>query len=332
LGLYAGAVVINLYSLFINGASENAGRLELLHALLLPRWLASEETPLWVSFVLAIALVGLIAGSVWATLDLGAERRVRSRRILRAAEENIEREIRREQQRAQREPQLMVLSINGAEAPVYETLDQPLVSVGRDTINTIQVQDPEVSRQEMLLAKEGVRWRLTRCENAAPILVNGQSLDAAALRHKDQLVVGKSVFRLDDPASEDRTVMNDPTPQLVVGVPSRNVAFVAALRQARIILGRAPDCGIVVPSGIISKYHAELLRVSDGAYEIHDLHSRNGLQFHGKRLAKLTFRAKETVTIGGASGVDLVTLTYLPPEGDEPTYTGWEVTEGHADH
>ncbi len=171
---------------------------------------------------------------------------------------------------------------------------------------------------------------MTRSENAAPIFVNGQQQDEATLRHQDQLVVGKSVLRLDAPATEDLTIASDPTPRLVVGIPSLNVTFVTSLRQAKITLGRAPDCGIVIPSRIVSKQHAELLRVSDGAYEIRDLHSRNGLQFHGKRIPSLTFRAQETLTIGGSSGVDLVTLTYLPPEGVEPTYTGWEVTEGHG--
>ena len=36
-------------------------------------------------------------------------------------------------------------------------------------------------------------------------------------------------------------------------------------------LGRAFDCGIVVPSSIVSRYHAELLRTSNATYEISDL-------------------------------------------------------------
>jgi pSer/pThr/pTyr-binding forkhead associated (FHA) protein len=330
LGVYAGAVAINLYTLFVSEPSEHTGRLEVLHALLLPRWFASEDTPTSVYIGITILLSVLILGCLWATIDLRNERIVLRQRMERAASQNIENEILRDQQNTQRDPQLLVMSILGAYPPEFAVLDQPLVSVGRDTSNTIEVRDPEVSRREMLLAREGGRWRVTRCENAAPMYINGQQLDEASLRHRDQLVIGKSVFRLDDPISEDRTIMNDPTPRLVVGIPSLNVTFVTSLRQAKITLGRAHECGVVIPSKIVGRLHAELLRVSDGAYEIRDLHSRNGLQFHGKRISSLTFRAQETLTIGGSSGVDLVTLTYLPPEGVEPTYTGWEVTEGHG--
>ena len=330
LGVYAGAVAINLYALFVIDSSNQIGQLEILHALLLPAWFASQDTPTSVYIGVAILLTALILGSVWATFDLQTERTIRRLRTEQAAKEDIEKAILREQQKQQRSPQLLIMSIVGAYQPAYEVLDQPLISVGRDTTNTIRVLDSEVSRQEMLLALEGSRWRMKRSENAAPILLNGQQQDEATLRHQDQLVVGKSVLRLDTPATEQLTVANDPTPRLVVGIPSLNVTFVTSLRQARITLGRAPECGIVVPSRIVSKQHAELLRVSDGSYEIRDLRSRNGLQSHGRRIASLTFRAKETVTIGGSSGVDLVTLTYLPPEDIEPTYTGWEVTEGHG--
>ena len=47
------------------------------------------------------------------------------------------------------------------------------------------------------------------------------------------------------------------------------------LAQPRVVLGRHPDCEVIIEIGAVSRHHAQVLRV-DGEYYVEDLNSRNG--------------------------------------------------------
>ena len=47
------------------------------------------------------------------------------------------------------------------------------------------------------------------------------------------------------------------------------------LAQQRVVLGRHPDCEVIIEIGAVSRHHAQVLRV-DGEYYVEDLNSRNG--------------------------------------------------------
>ena len=51
-----------------------------------------------------------------------------------------------------------------------------------------------------------------------------------------------------------------------------------------IIVGRAPDADIVLEDQFASRHHAEI-RYMDGAYQVYDLNSKNGVIVNGQRLA-----------------------------------------------
>src|SRR5436309_10254500 len=54
-----------------------------------------------------------------------------------------------------------------------------------------------------------------------------------------------------------------------------NEEAVIPLEGDRFVLGRNPDCGIVIPVTSVSRKHAQILRVQ-GKYFIEDKQSRNG--------------------------------------------------------
>jgi predicted component of type VI protein secretion system len=56
-----------------------------------------------------------------------------------------------------------------------------------------------------------------------------------------------------------------------------------ALTKERHVIGREPDCDIVIPDRQVSRAHAVLVRVEDG-YEVEDLSSKNGTHINGKPL------------------------------------------------
>jgi serine phosphatase RsbU (regulator of sigma subunit)/pSer/pThr/pTyr-binding forkhead associated (FHA) protein len=57
-----------------------------------------------------------------------------------------------------------------------------------------------------------------------------------------------------------------------------------SLAEERIVLGRHPDCDIVLDSGSVSRQHARLVR-EDGGYFVEDLHSRNGTYVNEEAVA-----------------------------------------------
>lgn len=59
-----------------------------------------------------------------------------------------------------------------------------------------------------------------------------------------------------------------------------NPGQVIPLENQRSVLGRHPDCTIVLDEGAVSRQHAEILK-DGGHYYIEDLHSRNGTQVNG---------------------------------------------------
>lgn len=95
-------------------------------------------------------------------------------------------------------------------------------------------------------------------------------------------------------------------------------ATVFPLQGQRMVLGRASDCDIVLPSRKVSARHAVLLRSGDG-WLIEDLGSSNGTFVNGKRVSgQLLLRAGDRVDLFGT------TLEYQPedaPANSHPVFT-----------
>ena len=58
---------------------------------------------------------------------------------------------------------------------------------------------------------------------------------------------------------------------------------VFALDRESAVLGRHPDCDIVLDSGAVSRQHARIQRVDDKFY-IEDMQSRNGTYVNGRQI------------------------------------------------
>src|SRR5208283_4891299 len=58
---------------------------------------------------------------------------------------------------------------------------------------------------------------------------------------------------------------------------------VFALDRESAVMGRQPDCDIVLDSGAVSRKHARIQRV-DGQFFIEDMQSRNGTYVNGRQI------------------------------------------------
>ena len=64
---------------------------------------------------------------------------------------------------------------------------------------------------------------------------------------------------------------------------ARTPGGVFALDRESAVLGRHPECDIVLDSGAVSRQHARIQRVDDKFY-IEDMQSRNGTYVNGRQI------------------------------------------------
>lgn len=321
IGGYLVTVVLNLIQLVANNPSAIADHAAVMHALLLPGAPTGAGYAVAVYAPIAMVFLLLVGGCTWAVRDLTYERKLDSLRdaqVVAIRVTETEDEITRTR-RGISSASLLVVPIEGNTPATRTPLIHGMIAIGRDTDNDITISDPAVARHHLLLNREGMQWRATVLPSESPLFVNGQQQQQVLLRDGDQMVIGLTILRFEAPLPPGQTLAYDHAPRLVVACAAAR--FAAPLREAQVTLGRAPDCGIVVPSLIVGKYHAVLNRIADGSFAIEDHGSRNGVRFGGRRFTSHTYRNGEMVTIGERSGIEVVTLTYddTPPFSEQVT-------------
>jgi len=73
-------------------------------------------------------------------------------------------------------------------------LEQPVISIGRDRSNDLQLHDTEVSRRHGELRLEDDEFALIDLESANGSYVNGERIEQQALGSGDRLTLGRTVL------------------------------------------------------------------------------------------------------------------------------------------
>lgn len=81
-------------------------------------------------------------------------------------------------------------------------------------------------------------------------------------------------------------------------VKGPNVGHVFDVSEERVVLGRAPDCNIVLEHAAVSRLHAKIEWV-DGDFFIEDLQSRNGVRVNGQSSVRHRLRDNDLIKICG---------------------------------
>ncbi|PYX94321.1 MAG: sigma-54-dependent Fis family transcriptional regulator [Acidobacteria bacterium] len=100
-----------------------------------------------------------------------------------------------------------LVAINGPLKESTFVLPTDDVSVGRDPLNLLYINDPSVSRRHCVLTHEGGGIKIRDLESRNGTQVNGASIKEQTLKHGDQLAIGDSVFLYlvgDEAEEEDR--------------------------------------------------------------------------------------------------------------------------------
>jgi pSer/pThr/pTyr-binding forkhead associated (FHA) protein len=106
-------------------------------------------------------------------------------------------------------------------------------------------------------------------------------------------------------------------PELVVDSPS--IRFASPLRSEVVMVGRAPECTVVITSPLVSRHQELLRRLPDGGYQIEVARdATNPVMLDGRPVRRRTLRSRDVLTLGSRAHNQYVSLTYLPAGGANP--------------
>ena len=178
--------------------------------------------------------------------------------------------------------------------------------IGRSKTADLPLNDPAISRQHCALTVTQGVVQVEDLGSASGTFVNGQRvLGSVRLISGDRIKIGNTVLRFvveiesrqrsgdvevgqaTEPGSPapDLTMVRKPgRPQPAAPPEARTSTSTAALSpialKERLVIGRDPQCDVVLPSREVSRRHAEIRR-ENGAYTVRDLASTNGTFLNG---------------------------------------------------
>ena len=93
-----------------------------------------------------------------------------------------------------------------------------------------------------------------------------------------------------------------------------------------LLIGRGPECDVVVPDRQVSRHHARVRRLAEGEYEVEDLGSKNGTHLNG-----IALQAPHRLTDGDVIQIALAAkLLYIGSEATMPLTLDDESKVGHG--
>jgi ABC-type multidrug transport system ATPase subunit/pSer/pThr/pTyr-binding forkhead associated (FHA) protein len=194
-------------------------------------------------------------------------------------------------------PALIVRSDTAGAPSVYQ-LDQPYISIGRDSANDIVIDDPSFSPYHLQIQRQGQHFVLRHPHPEHPQTTHGLFIQGRKIRGDEsfqKVLVGGDLFRIGTQHGslitliyhDGNTVQQEASPPLP---PIK-------LNQEEITLGRQPGNTVVLPHPQVSGQHARLVRAG-GTYRLLDLRSANGVYVNARRVTNHLLKLGDEIRIG----------------------------------
>lgn len=210
----------------------------------------------------------------------------------------------------------MKLVFPGGEHPQV-LLNSGVNRIGSDPESEVRLFGSQPLRGQINVTAQGV---MLQVPDGAPVRVNGRDVDGLiALRAGDRIAFDDIEARLASlespaaaggmlPGTDDlgATTVRAALPRYVLrGVAGRMFGRTIPM-AGPLTVGRAPECGLVLEDGGLSRMHARLLPTDDGV-QLEDLGSTNGTTLNGRRVLHGLAR------VGDEIGFDTLRFRLLTP-------------------
>lgn len=186
--------------------------------------------------------------------------------------------------------------------------------IGRDSSNTLIMQDPTVSRHHCQVEKTGSKYTVTDLDSQNGTFVNGKRIIEAGLRHGDEMLIGKFTVRfIDEEGSgqgetdskrmllkeEERHDVRVDIKKWYLTFKISKIEQTAFLEESYYLIGRDSDCDIQFGGWNIDKIHALLI---NRGFEVKLLNvsDKKPILVNGKKIPKKhIFTEDGVIKIGG---------------------------------
>jgi len=182
------------------------------------------------------------------------------------------------------------------------------VTVGRQDGNTIRLTERNVSRQHARLVKSEKGYRVEDLESYNGVTLNGTRIEKQAeLKDGDRVGIGDYVIALKAEAEAAGVAPIAPrasAPPINAGSPARLVMISApapgaefSIAKGAVRIGRLEELDLCISHRSISREHARVLQ-KDGAFEVEDLNSANGVRINGSTTKKGPLKSGDILELG----------------------------------
>jgi pSer/pThr/pTyr-binding forkhead associated (FHA) protein len=176
---------------------------------------------------------------------------------------------------------------SGARTGSRIPVDRDLV-IGRGDDDDVRLEeDQRVSRPHARIRLESSRVAVIEdLGSGNGTFVNGVKIDGERmLGDGDVVVVGTTVFEVSvaEPERSPETVSDTVAPIRRIATLDQNGTLTTLEDGTELVIGREPDCDIVIASSEASRRHARIAQ-REGRWAVTDLGSLNGTYLNGERL------------------------------------------------
>lgn len=210
-----------------------------------------------------------------------------------------------------REYLLAIVTSDAAHGGREYRVDAPLV-IGRDESCGVLLLEPSVSRRHARVEPAPDGLKITDLGSGNGIWVDNRRVPEAVLQDRQRCRIGSTVFEVRAVDPDAKTVPSAFARRVNVEETVRSAGFVVRivtagervkanevvhLRKPHVVIGRAPECDVVLPEVDISRRHATLDAVADG-FRVTDLGSACGTWVDDKQVESALVTPGQRLRIG----------------------------------
>jgi len=172
--------------------------------------------------------------------------------------------------------------------------EQQAISIGK-TDTDVVFKSSEVSRLHAQLVFDGNRVYIQDCNSTNGTYINGNRINSGQLIQLNQR---DEVYF----TSSRNTKMSVGESNNSAKAPADSNAITSLIKylnnKSEIIIGRSPECDVVLDHVSVSRKHASIKKSTSGKYILTDLGSLNGTFVNNKKISKIEISSSDIVYIG----------------------------------
>ncbi len=175
------------------------------------------------------------------------------------------------------------------------SIEPRVITVGRTPQNSIVINEKFISRNHAKITFSSGVFTLEDLGSVSGTFVNGSKITISRITQSDKIQFGSYEVTW----HQIETALNSSQHEVPGrGLSEGTIKFAGDANKQLMILGRSPECDIVVDNIKVSRQHARLTKIGND-WNLEDLGSANGTFLNGKKVTNAKISEQDVVTLGG---------------------------------